>query len=98
MAQGITDNLEAFAKRIETRIRTGMKGSDSMERLICRILTSKTANAAIMAQKWVEWRYGKAKETIHHSGTVVHEHVDLSKLSDDQLEQIEKIVESANAL
>jgi hypothetical protein len=64
MAQGKTDNLEAFAKRIETRIRNSRGTNDGMEQLICRILTGKNpALAAKLAEKWVEWRYGKAKET-----------------------------------
>lgn len=69
MAQGKTDNLEAFAKRIETRLKAG-GSTDSMERLICRLLTNKKTPqiAAGLAMKWVEWRYGKAKEHIEHTG------------------------------
>lgn len=65
MAQGKTDNLEAWAKRIETRIRKGIQGTDSMERLICRLLTGEDLKvAAHLATKWVEWRYGKPTEKI----------------------------------
>ncbi len=68
MAQGKKDNLEQFAKRIETRIRASGK-SDGMERLVCRLLTGKNPTiAAKLAEKWVEWRYGKAKETHEHIG------------------------------
>lgn len=70
MAQGKTDNLEAFAKRIATRVRAG-GGTDSMERLICRLLTGKDVKvAAMLASKWTEWRYGKPKEQIEHSGSI----------------------------
>ena|SRR5208282_2758290 len=70
MAKGKTDNLEQFAKRIETRIRKACGSGDGMERLICRILAGKDPRlAAFMAIKWVEWRYGKAKQPVQHSGT-----------------------------
>ena len=59
------DNLESFARRIETRIKAGIKGTDSMERLICRLLTGKDQKtAAQIAMKWVEWMFGKPKERI----------------------------------
>lgn len=59
------DGLESFSKRIETRIKSGIKGTDSMERLICRLLTGKDPKiAAHLATKWVEWRYGKPTEKI----------------------------------
>jgi hypothetical protein len=98
MTQGKADNLEQFAKRIETRIQQGMAGSDSMERLICRLLTSKDRKvSALLAAKWTEWRFGKAKETIKHEGTVTHEHFDASKLSDEQIAEAERLVESAHS-
>ena len=95
--QGITDNLEQFAKRIESRIKAGMNGSDSMERLICRILTSKKnpTNAAMMAQKWVDWRYGK-NVTVKMEGHIEHTVFDASRLSDEQLAEAERLVESAS--
>ena len=98
MRKGADDNLEAFAKRIETRIREGLKGTDSMERLICRLLTKKNTPhvAAGLAHKWVEWRYGKATENVHVTGNVEHTHIDTSNLSDEQLAQIEDLIESAN--
>lgn len=69
--QGKTDNLEAFAKRIATRVRKGSEGTDSMELLICRLLTGQDAKvSAALAAKWAEWRYGKAKESIELSGTI----------------------------
>ncbi len=59
-----TDDLQAFARRIEqVVIGAKLKDCESMERLICRILTKPGKNpavAAMMATKWVEWRYGKA--------------------------------------
>lgn len=65
------DTLEAFAKRIERQvIEAGIKDCETMERLICRILTKPEKNpavAAMLAGKWAEWRYGKAKETHEHS-------------------------------
>ena len=58
------DNLESFAKRIVTRLQAG-GNTDSMERLICRLLTGKDVKvAAFLANKVVEWRYGKPKETL----------------------------------
>ena len=95
------DTLEAFARRVERQIvSANLKGQESMERLVCRLLTHKKTPwtvSATMAQRWVEWKYGKAKETLKVEGTVTHEHIDLSRLSNEQLEQIEKLVESANA-
>ena len=63
------DNLEAFAKRIETRVKAG-GDTDSIERLFCRLVTNKKTPqvAAGLITKWVEWRYGKAKETVEHVG------------------------------
>jgi hypothetical protein len=91
------DNLESFARRVETRVKAGAKGTDSMERLICRLMAAPKANpkiAAFLAGKWVEWRYGRSVE-VKHSGTVMHEHIDLSGLSDEQLQQVEQIIESS---
>ena len=92
------DNLTFFAQRIETRIRAGLKGTDSMERLICRLLTQKADPKiqALLAAKWVEWRYGKAKETVKIEGHIEHTVFDASKLSDEQLAQAERLVESAS--
>ena len=69
-----------------------------MERLICRLLVNKKSPqvAAMMAHKWVEWRYGKATENVHLTGNVEHTHIDTSKFSDEQLAQIEDLIESAN--
>jgi len=59
------DNLEAFAKRIETRIRKSKGTDDGMEQLICRILTgSDRGSSTKLAERWVEWRYGKAKQPV----------------------------------
>jgi hypothetical protein len=66
MAQGKKDNLEQFAKRVATRIRKASGDTDSMERLICRLLTSddNPQVAARMASEWVAWRYGKPAQPV----------------------------------
>lgn len=66
------DNLESFAKRVITRIKAGGQDTDALERLICRMLTNKKQPviAAKLAEKLVEWRYGKAKESMEVSGNV----------------------------
>jgi hypothetical protein len=94
------DNLQSFARRIENQIiKANMKGQETMERLICRLLTGRKTPqvAAAMAHKWVEWRYGKATENLHLTGSVIHEHVDASQLSDAQLAEAETLIESAYA-
>jgi len=61
------DNLEAFAKRIEREIcKANMKDQESMERLVCRLLTNgkHPTVAAMLAAKWVEWRYGKPVQPV----------------------------------
>lgn len=90
------NSLEAFAIRIEKRLLAAGDTS-TMESLVCRHLTNKKnpTTAARMMEKLVEWRYGKAKETIKHEGTVTHEHIDLSHLSDEQIRQVESLIESA---
>lgn len=61
-------SLENFAKHIEERLRRG-KDKSSMELLICRLLMGEDVKvAAMLAGKWVEWRYGKAKETHEVTG------------------------------
>ena len=58
------DSLESFAKRIMTKLAAG-GATDSLERLICRMLTGDDVKtAAFLANKVVEWRYGKPKETL----------------------------------
>lgn len=92
------ESLELFAIRIEEKLRNA-GSSSTIENLVCRALTSKKnpAVAAKMAEKWVEWRYGKARETIKLEGHVEHTHFDASKLSDEQLAQAEQLIESAYA-
>lgn len=71
MAQGKTDNLEAFAKRISTRLRQATGNTDAIEREFCRMFTDQEAQPAIKLQlmkMWSEWRYGKAKETHEVTG------------------------------
>ena len=85
--------LERFAIRVEEKLRNSSSAS-TIENLVCRALTNK--KNPLIAAKWVEWRYGKARETIRHEGTVTHEHFDASKLTDEQLGQAEQLVESAS--
>lgn len=69
MAQGKTDTLEQFAKRIETRIKKSRGSDDGMEQLICRILTGADAALATkLAERWVVWRYGNPKQINEHTG------------------------------
>jgi hypothetical protein len=92
------DNLRAFAQRVERHIcKAG--GDEAMERLICRLLSNKKQPqvAGSMAGKWVEWRYGKAKETLQIEGHIEHTVFDASKLTDEQLAQAEQLVESASS-
>src|SRR5689334_18973163 len=92
------DNLESFASRIETRIKAGLNGTDSMERLICRLLVSKKPNPkiqAFLATKWVEWKYGKARETLKVEGTIRHENFDTARLTPEEREIAKRLVESA---
>jgi hypothetical protein len=94
------DSLENFAKRIEKRLRIDKdKQPFAMERLICRLLANKKSPqvSAMMAHKWVEWRYGKATENVHVTGNVEHTHIDTSNLTDEQLTQIENLIETAHA-
>jgi hypothetical protein len=61
-------NLEDFARSIEPKLERAA-GRDAIANYICRLLTSKDERiAALMWCKWVEWRYGKAKEYLEHSG------------------------------
>lgn len=69
MAQGKDDNLEAFGRRIISRLKRAGGNTDSLERLICRLMSGPEANpkiASYLACKVVEWTYGKAKETVEH--------------------------------
>ena len=49
-------------------MRKSKYGPFALQRLVCRHLTI----AAMMLQKWVEWRYGRAKETVEVMGQVEH--------------------------
>jgi hypothetical protein len=92
--------LQAFAIRVEKQIvSANQKGSENMERLVCRLLTSKKTPqiSATMAQKWVEWRYGKATEHLIVDGHIEHIAFDASKLSDEQLAEAERLIESASS-
>lgn len=92
------DDLKAFAIRVEKQIlAAGMRGQETIERLVCRALTNKKnpAVASVMTQKWVEWRYGKATEHVRIEGHVEHTVFDASRLTDEQLAEAERIVESA---
>jgi hypothetical protein len=92
------DDLQSFAKRVELQvIKAGIAGSENMERLVCRLLTGRKTPqiAAIMAAKWVDWRYGKARETVKIEGYIEHTVFDASRLTDEQLAEAERLVESA---
>lgn len=92
------DSLRNFAEQIEEMFRKGKdQGPLALKRQVCRLMASTDPKvAAMMTAKWVEWMFGKSVE-VKHSGTVTHEHVDLSKLSDEQLGQVEEIIESSVA-
>ena len=67
------DTLEAFAIRVERQIlKASLKGQETMERLLCRLLTNEKAPAiaGMMAAKWVEWRYGKPVQPIKGDLTI----------------------------
>ncbi len=100
MARNTASELRLFAERVEKRvIAANQKGSESMENLVCRLLTNKK-NPAIQAkitEKWVEWKYGKATEHVKIDAHIEHEHFDASRLTDEQLAEAERIVESAVA-
>lgn len=92
--------LQAFAKRVEERILAAkVRGTESMENLVCRLLTNKKQPqiSAKMAEKWVEWRYGKATEHVKIDGHIEHTVFDADKLTDQQLAEAERLVESAQS-
>ena len=64
----LTD-LQAFAIRIEQRILKSQKGTAAMENLVCRLMTNEKQPqiAARLAEKWVEWRFGKAPQPNTHA-------------------------------
>src|SRR5579864_6464238 len=91
--------LQKFAIRVEQQIiASRQKGSETMERLVCRLLTSKNNPqiSATMAQKWVEWKYGKATEHLKIDGHIEHTVFDASRLTPEQLDEAERIIESAS--
>lgn len=99
MSKQTQSELQAFAKRVEERIIAAkIKGTENMENLICRLLVSKKNPqiSATMAQKWVEWRYGKATEHLKIDGHIEHTIFDASRLTDEQLAEAERLVESAS--
>jgi hypothetical protein len=61
-------SLEDFARGIEDKLcKSGDR--DAIANRFCRVLMSNNERvAALMLCKWVEWRYGKAKEQLEHSG------------------------------
>jgi len=90
-------DLREFAEGIEAMLRKGKK-PESIQRIVCRHLTGPDAKvSAVLAAKWVEWMFGKAKETLQVTGHIEHEHFDASRLSDEQLAEAERLVESASA-
>ena len=100
MARNTRSELQAFAERVEKQVvAANIKGSESMERLVCRLLTSKKTPqiAATMAQKWVEWKYGKATEHLIVDGHLEHTIFNAEQLNDEQLREAEALIESASA-
>src|SRR5271165_4432545 len=65
-----SERLEDFAIQIEEMFLKGKEqGPLAIKRHVCRLLASKDIKvAAAMTAKWVEWRYGKAKEHVEHTG------------------------------
>ena len=54
--------LEDFAAQVEEKLAKA-KGPDAMANIVARLLTNKDPRiSALMACKWVEWRFGKPKE------------------------------------
>lgn len=99
MGQKTVSELQAFAKRVEKQIiAANHKGSETMERLICRLLTQKKnpAISAKIGEKWVEWRYGKPTEYVKIEGHIEHTVFDASRLTDEQLAEAERLIESAS--
>jgi hypothetical protein len=92
------DDLKAFAVRVEKMVlAANVRGQESMERLVCRALTGRNeAVASVMLQKWVEWRHGKATEHLKIEGTIEHNVFDASKLTEEQLAEAERLIESAS--
>lgn len=54
--------LREFADQVEAALAKA-RGPKAMVHIVCRLLTNKDPRiASLMACKWVEWRYGKARE------------------------------------
>ena len=96
------DSLENFARQIEEMFRFGKdQGPLALQRKVCRLLASSDPKvAATMTAKWVEWRYGKAKETLKVEGAITHTHDHYEHATDEQLraaeESINALIESAS--
>ena len=91
-------SLENFARRIEERFRLGKdQGSAALERQVCRLMASKDLKvSATMTVKVVEWLFGRPKETVKVEGHIEHTVFDASRLSNEQLAEAERLVESAS--
>jgi|SRR6266436_28983 len=90
--QNKLDDLEAFARRIERQIlNSNLRDCENIERLFCRLMTNdkSPAVAAMLLSKWVEWRYGKAKETHEHNVKVEMTTDDAKRIIRDYLVRIE---------
>jgi hypothetical protein len=73
-----SETLEGFAKCVEERLAKSYKlGPFATQRLVCRIMTKAGPQQAHMIEKWVEWRYGKAKDRSEITGDfkVIVEHI-----------------------
>jgi hypothetical protein len=76
------ETLEGFAKCIEERLAKSHKlGPFATQRLVCRIMSKAGPQQAHMVEKWVEWRYGKAKDRIGIDGSfeLVVKHIGVSR-------------------
>ena len=71
----LPDEVRAFAIRVEKQIKTAnVKDMESLERIHCRLLTSKNPGIQLGALiKWLEMYYGPPKQRVQIEGTIKHE-------------------------
>lgn len=66
-----TQKAEYFVRRVETLLKKG--GYDSLERLVCRMLTGDDLKvAAFVWAKLMSYKYGTPKQTLEVKGEVSH--------------------------
>lgn len=76
---------------------TALKEGHDNQRCSLRRLQWKSANAGnVTMQIWLGKQLLGQADKSEFTGSVKHEHVDLTKLSDQQLTEVEKIIESAS--